>query len=224
MYAASWRPGHALTIGLAVAVAMCAVLLSSASAAWAQEGALSASISPQFPLSVTVGAQDESAALLIQNNSTGDYADDVLRIDQITLTPSCGAKLGFDDCPAGAEDLGVFVLNGLGVGRVGSGCAGRNFTITLLDPVSGRYVFTPVGGELTLGAPGTVAGTCIIDFTFDVARAPAKDSDPAQILPGPLQTDQYATVSVTVITPGSTLGRTGRGFTTTETTVLPATP
>ncbi|MDP1849403.1 MAG: Ig-like domain-containing protein, partial [Solirubrobacteraceae bacterium] len=206
------------------ALAVCVVTLAGAPAAVAQDGGVGAAAIPQFPSTVTVGAQDVPVSLLVENRSTGEYADDNFQVNEITLTPSCGSQLGFGLCPVGAFDPGVFAPSATGVGRAGTACAGQTFNITLLDPASGRYTFAPVGGPVVLGPVGSPADHCIIDFTVDVVRAPAIDADPAQTLPGPLQTIQYATVTLTDITPGPTFGIQGSGTGSDETTVLQATP
>ena len=225
------RPVHRGRIGLdrlglgslSALILATVMLIGGVSAASAQTGGVGAAAIPQFPSTATVGAQDVPVSVLLRNTSTGDYADDSLRVDQITLTPSCGSELGLGTCPTGGEDPGVFVPSATGVGRAGTACAGQTFNITLLHPGSGRYLLTPTT-PVTLGPVGTAADTCTIDFTVDVTRAPTKDSDPAQAVPGPLQTVQYATVVVTDITPGNTSGQTGSGAGSAETTVLQAAP
>ena len=215
--------GRRLAASVMGALALCAISLAAAPAALAQQGGVSAQAQPQFPPTVTVGAQDVPVSLRVENLSEAEFATDTFEATQITLTPSCGAKFGFGTCPPGGEDPGVFVPSATGVGRAGTACAGTTFTISLLDPVAGRYLFTP-SSPVLLGATGTPAAVCIIDFTVDVARAPAKDSDPAQVTPGPLQTDQYATVILVDVTPGPNVGQSGTGTGTDETTVLQATP
>ena len=217
------RLGHRTVAGLAAALAMLTVSLTGASAAWAQNGGVAASVAPQFPPVATVGDQDVPASLVFTNQSTGEYADDNFNVTSIELTPSCGIKLGVGECPPGGEDPGVFVLSATGTGRAGTACAGQTFNITLIDPAEGRYSFIPTT-PVTLGPTSTAAASCTVDFTFDVARAPSIDSDPGQTMPGPLQTDQYALVRLIDITPGPTEGQTGAGIGTDETTVLQATP
>ena len=197
--------------------------VSLAPAAMAQQGGVSAQAQPQFPPTATVGAQDVPASLLLENLSEAEFATDSFQATQITLTPSCGTKLGFGVCPAGGEDPGVYAASATGTGRAGTACAGITFAISVLEPATGRLLFTP-NAPVVLEDTGTPAARCSIDFTVDVVRAPAKDSDPAQATPGPLQTDQYGTVIVIDVTPGPNLNQTGSGTGTDETTVLQATP
>ena len=232
--------GPRMTIGLVGALMMCVAFgLVGASSASAQGGTGVAAI-PQFPSTVTVGAQDVPVSLRIVNNSTGEFLDDQFQLADIELTPACGSKSSFptvSDCPVGARDPGVLVPSavpgdpepmGVGVndptpGGNGTACAGRTFTFVLADPAQGKYELVP-DSPVILGTPGTPAGTCTINFTIDVLKAPTIDSDPAQTLPGPLQTDQKARVFGTSITPGPEFGQEIEGGGTDETTVLAATP
>ena len=231
---------HRMTTKVLWTLMMCVAFgLVGASSASAQGGTGVAAI-PQFPSTVTVGAQDVPVSLRIVNNSTGEFVDDQFQLADIELTPACGSKSSFptvSDCPVGARDPGVLVPSavpgdpvpmGYGVndptpGGNGTACAGRTFTFVLADPAQGKYELVP-DSPVILGTPGTPAGTCTINFTIDVLKAPTIDSDPAQTLPGPLQTDQKARVFGTSITPGPEFGQEIEGGGTDETTVLAATP
>ena len=88
---------------------VCAGMFVLPSAAFAGVGA---SVTPGFPLSVTVGDQDVPASLTIQNATNGGDNAGTATASDITLTPSCGATTGvnrnmsanFDyDCPIGSE-------------------------------------------------------------------------------------------------------------------------
>jgi hypothetical protein len=83
----------------------------------------------------------------------------------------------------------VFALSPTGIGEAGTACFGQTFHITAIDPATGQYTFTPTGGPVVLTTPATPNSTCRVDFTFDVLKAPTKDSDPAA--PG-IQTAQIA--------------------------------
>ncbi|MBW3549041.1 MAG: hypothetical protein KY452_13040 [Actinobacteria bacterium] len=91
------------------------------------------------------------------------------------------------DC-TGGEDPGAFQLSAGGTGAAGSACAGRTFTITEIDAASGKHRFIP-DQDVVLGAAGTATDTCVINFTFDVARLPARDAFPDE---SGIQTTQVA--------------------------------
>jgi len=144
-----------------------------------------------FPPMVVVGQTNLIQTFTIENNSNGVEALDTLTIDDITLVPSC--RVVNPDCPPPDNDPGVFALDPQGIGEAGTVCAGRTFNITLVDPVSGKYRFTPADGlPLILGTPGSPTDTCRIQFSVDVLKAPTKDAQP---LTAGLQTRQVTFVS-----------------------------
>jgi hypothetical protein len=90
------------------------------------------------------------------------------------------------------------------VGEAGTACDGIVFTITVVDPATGKVAFTPATA-FSLQPPGSPGDTCRIDFTFDVLKRPTKDS---QATPG-IQTSQIGFASgINVVTnqPGSGIG------------------
>jgi len=175
-----------LAIATSVIVAMVSTIVGTASPAAASAGV---ALGLTFPSAVTVGQTGRSASLSIQNTSTGTGT---LAMNSLTLTPSCGASAA-GSCRASAADVGVFRLGSTAVGQPATGCAGTVFTVALADSVIGQVRFDSAS-PVALGAPGTPNGTCRIDFTFDVVRAPTKDA--AADVAG-VQTTQQAGVLVT---------------------------
>jgi LPXTG-motif cell wall-anchored protein len=90
--------------------------------------------------------------------------------------------------PCPAPDPGVFALSATGTGRVGTDCAGQTYAIAPISAATGEVRFTGPAITLKASDPQTrVGGTCIIDLTVDVVKAPAIDGDP--LTPG-IQTYQ----------------------------------
>ena len=112
---------------LAGALTMCAVLLASASSAWAGVGL---GVTPNIPTpngSVVVG-QTYPSSWRVVNISDDQQADDNITLNNLTLVPSCGV-INSIDCPnfgfggnplVSAYDPDVFALSGTGVGRTGT--------------------------------------------------------------------------------------------------------
>ncbi|MEA2715953.1 MAG: hypothetical protein QOI99_270, partial [Actinomycetota bacterium] len=130
-------------------------------------------VTPTFPPVVTVGQTGLPATLQIVNNSTPpDDVDPILitsvspGVPAISLVPSCGTPFstGPGDCPLASADPGVFALSATGVGEAGTACAGIIFTITVVDPATGKVAFTPATA-FSLQPPGSPGDTCRIDFT-----------------------------------------------------------
>ncbi|MDX6677220.1 MAG: hypothetical protein QOE31_1272, partial [Solirubrobacteraceae bacterium] len=220
----STKRRRAATHGLAAGVAMCAVLLAGASSAWAGVGF---GIVPSVPQQVTVGTT-VPAALVITNvsadNVAGEsgYGTDSYQLDDITLVPSCGSPVVGADCPTGSWDPGVLVPSPLtALGRAGTACQNRSFTITLDQQVpQGKYRFTPDAPVVLGPSEGSLAvRRCIIDYTLDVKRSPAIDSD---VGAGGLQTDQKAYTIGHDITPGTNFNLPGGGTGSARTTVTRA--
>ena len=153
------------------AITMGGVLVGGTSPAWAD---IAVESNPMFPAAVTVGQTGLPGHIHITNTSNGINTTDTLVLDQITLTPSCGAPTSppAQHCQAYALDPGVFQPSTTGVGSAGTACAGTTFTISLINAASGTYQFVPSAPVLLL-PPGTSADTCNIDFTFDVLKEPA---------------------------------------------------
>lgn len=131
----------------------------------------------------------------------------------ITLVPSCGSKLLSEDCPSGSRDPNVLVpstsgadVSPTGRSAAGTACADRTFSITLIDASQGKYQFTP-SSSFVLGTRDTPGAACRIDSTIDVLKLPTLDSDPAQDVPGPTQTDQKGGIKAVDITAGFRAGQ-----------------
>ena len=212
-------------VGLASVLTIGAMLVAAPSAfAGAGFGVL-----PAVPANVTVGDTGVATSLVIRNisaNGMGEtnFDTDSFQINSITLVPSCGSAVFSADCtPAGSVDPGVIVPSPLtGSGLAGSACAGRTFTIAVVDATMGKYSFTP-DATVILGPSGGSAAlaSCTINFTSSVIKAPTVDST----VSAGLQTDQKASTDAEAITVGSpNFGLTAGGVGTARTTVAKATP
>ncbi|HEX2029378.1 MAG TPA: hypothetical protein VHF25_15420, partial [Nitriliruptorales bacterium] len=175
-------------------------------------------VTPEFPAKVTVGDTDVPAGIRIANAAFGGEADNSATLTDITVVPSCALSPAAppDTNCTGGEDRGALRLSASGTGVADSACEGRTFTITEIDQTSGRYRLTP-DAPVVLGPPDSATDTCLIDFTFDVARMPAKDAFPDQ---SGLQTTQVG-FSAATFSPSSL---TGSGSGTDVTTVAKAVP
>jgi hypothetical protein len=207
---------------LVVLVATTALLAGAATAS----AGVSISVSPAVPSSVTVGGNPATSLSLTNGSFNGpgetNFDTDSFQVNDVTLVPSCGSPVFSADCQAGSFDPGVLVPSATGTGQAGTACAGRAFTVSLIDAAQGKYRFTP-DATIILGPSGgpLAQRRCVIDFTTGVARVPAIDSAAA---PG-LQTDQKAFAAVEAITVGSpNFGLTAGGVGTSRTTVNRVTP
>jgi hypothetical protein len=207
---------------LVVLVATTALLAGAATAS----AGVSISVSPAVPSSVTVGGNPATSLSLTNGSFNGpgetNFDTDSFQVNDLTLVPSCGSQAFSADCQAGSFDPGALVPGATGLGQAGTACAGRTFTISLIDAAQGKYRLTP-DASIILGPPGgpSSQARCVIDFTASVNRVPAIDSSPN---PG-LQTDQKAFAQVESITVGSpNFGLTGGGIGTARTTVNRVTP
>ncbi|MGI8558035.1 MAG: Ig-like domain-containing protein [Solirubrobacteraceae bacterium] len=162
------------------------------SVAWAGVGL---SIVPDLPSPngpVVVGQMNIPSKLTITNQSNGAEAGLNFTLTQpITLVPSCGVQTVSGDCPVANRDPNVFLVGSVAVGAAGTACADTTFATSLLDVSQGKYQFSP-SAPVVLGARGAGAlspagATCVIDYTVNVLRAPAKDA--SAITPG-VQTEQ----------------------------------
>ena len=142
-------------------------------------------VTPTFPGPVTVGQVGVPGSLQIVNNSTTPDDVDPITIEPtfpglpaISLVPSCGTPFGTGsgDCPV--PDPGVFSINSPAMGEVGTACEGITFTVTVIDPVTGKVSFTP-SVPFDLDVPGSANDTCRINFTYNVLKRPLLDSQPA---------------------------------------------
>ncbi|HET7489995.1 MAG TPA: hypothetical protein VFJ85_18865 [Acidimicrobiales bacterium] len=208
------RRATGVRLGAALVVAVAAVA-AWASPAWAGVGL---GVTPIFPPAVAVGSSGVGAQLRIVNQAAGDDVNDSATLTDITLAPSCGKAPAAPpdlDC-TGAVDP-TLTLNGSGTGAAGTACAGRSFTIALIDPTIGRYRFSS-DQTIVLGPPSdTDSDTCLIDFTFNVPKMPSKDAFPNK---PDVQTTQLAYSAASF--PQSEL--TGSGTGTDVTTITRATP
>jgi PKD repeat protein len=193
-----------------VVVAVVVVLLGLASSASA---AVHLDVTVPLPDVMEVGQTGDPGALQVINSSTGAEASGNVTLSAITLVPSCGS-LSFGDCPAADVDPGVFSVS-TGVGEFASACAGMTFAVSTLDASQGKLALTP-SGTVVLGRPTGGNSFCRIDFTLNVQRLPAKDSDPK----AGLQTAQLGAVTGTSTATGSS----GTGFQSSEVAVSPGTP
>ncbi|MDQ4132679.1 MAG: Ig-like domain-containing protein [Actinomycetota bacterium] len=171
-----------------------AVLLASTAASVVGAPPASAdssiAITPDFPLSGTVGQTNVPASVLIQNFSTHPHNVDDVIIDSITLVPSCAV---FDPGCSGNADPAAVTLSATGTGTSGTSCAGKTFNIVVNNPNTGQAAFNPVGEAVALAPPNpsNALDTCRIDFTFSVRKVPSHDS---QATSG-IQTNQVARVT-----------------------------
>ena len=101
----------------------------------------------------------------------------------ITHNPAC------QDLVCATPDLGVLQLSTTGTGTAGT-CTGTPFAIAL--GANGNYIFTPTPPVILTPPAVSDLDTCVIDFTFDVLKAPVLDGD--VVSPG-LQTRAYATTA-----------------------------
>jgi hypothetical protein len=168
-----------LAPALAGTLAMFCLLLTGASSAWAGVGL---GVTPNIPVpngSVTVGQTGLNATLRIVNISDGSQGPLPVELDTITLVPSCGA-IASVNCPAASFDPDVFRLSATGTGQAGTACALQSFTIQNQDELQDKYEFIPAmpATPVVLGPADTggLAAQCIISFTVDVLKVPAKDA------------------------------------------------
>src|SRR5947208_950413 len=207
---------RALTMVAAV-VAVVASPFLSIDAARSQVSGVALFAGPGWPTTVTVGDTGLPANLVIINNSQGADAVGNLVLDQITLTPSCSNFA--PNCAGGTADPGAFLLSATRVGEAMTNCAGRVFTITVIDPLTGEVSFTPAAAMPVLLGPPTLANdldTCAIDYTFNVLKVPNHDSFPG----GQVQTNHIGFA----VAHHETRGTVGTGTGSSVTTVLQVAP
>ena len=154
-------------------------LMLAAAAAWAGVGL---GVTPVFPNAVKVGQKGLPADLVIQNVNTPPNDVNGNRVNNISITPSCGTSpLGTATCPPASVEAGNPPPISLSTQGVGSAeCRdpatpnvpanpGRQFVISPPGAPGGAYTITP---DFYL-PPG---GTCIISFMIDINALPTKDS------------------------------------------------
>ena len=186
--------------------------------AGAQVNGARLAIGPTMPTSTTVGAKGVPLFISLTNLSEPTDGKLIIPPDSITFTPSCGSLPGGAVPPCPTPDSGVFTVSPTGTGRAGTNCAGETYTISQTSPATGEVRL--VGPAITLNASdptSRVGGTCVIDLTFDVMKAPSTDGDP--LTPG-IQTYQL------VNTAGwhTELNNTASCCGSSHTTVVPAAP
>ena len=186
-----------------------------ASSAWA---GVSLGTSPDIPVPngpVTLGQTGLASTLTITNISTQAQATQTITLDTITMVPSCGVIASIN-CPAASFEPDVFAMSATGTGSAGTACDGTVFTISNIDELQDKYLFTP-SVPVVLGPSNTggLPARCEINFTVDVLKMPVID---ARADPG-VQTNELAGANGT-----ATDQQTGQGTGTNFTTVNPAQP
>lgn len=203
------RPMQKVVLALGVAAAV------AAGSATPARGGVGVGVGPTYPAVVVVGDTNVAASIFMANTSTAPESGGTLTLSLIRHTPSCGTDT--TPCPAGSEDLGVFLVKGTlpgnkASGRAGTACAGMTFTIGPPDGTTGEVEFVPDSGSVVLNQPGTAGDSCAIDFLVDVLSLPTKDAGP-----GPsIQTDQLGRVTGTASFNSVTGTGTGSGMTTVQ--------
>src|SRR6266481_4625468 len=147
--------------------------------AGAQVNGARLAIGPTMPTSTTVGAKGVPVYISPTNLSEPTDGKLIIPPDSITFTPSCGSLPGGAVPPCPNPDPGVFSVSPTGTGRTGTNCAGQTYSISQTSPATGEMRL--VGPAITLNGsdPTTrVGGTCIIDMTVDIMKAPSIDGDP----------------------------------------------
>jgi hypothetical protein len=168
----AWRSTITATV---VALLFSGMFVASAGA---QVNGARLGIGPTMPTSTTVGAKGVAVYISLTNLSEPTDGKITIPPNAISFTPSCGSLPGGATPPCPNPDPGVFAVGATGTGRAGTNCAGLTYAIAP-SAATGEVKFT--GPAITLAAtdPNTkVGGTCIIDLTVDVVKAPAIDGDP----------------------------------------------
>ena len=171
-------------------IAACGAAFGSASGLPARAYAgVGVGVAPTYPAAIEVGDTNTPVSLTITNTSDGPQAAGTLTLSNIRHTPSCGST--DTPCPPADVDKGVFLVKGPATGQTGTACAGKTFSIGPPDATTGEVEFTPSGGAVVLGPPGTANDACTIDFFVDMLRLPLKDAS----TDAGLQTAQLARVN-----------------------------
>jgi hypothetical protein len=175
-------------------------------------------IGPTMPTSTTVGAKGVAVFISLTNLSEPSDGKITIPQDAITFTPSCGSLPGGAMPPCPTPDPGVFALSATGTGRAGTDCAGQTYSIAQTSAATGEVKFS--GPPITLKASDAttrVGGTCAIDLTVDVLKAPTIDGDP--LTPG-IQTYQLVNAGAWKTDLNNSASCCGSS----HTTVVPASP
>jgi hypothetical protein len=163
------------TVGRSLIGACCLMLASLVVGVPSAFAGLGLGVTPTFPSSETIGQTGIPVSLQILNASTAPESAGNITIDTIQVVPACGTGASVPatgDCPVANADPGVMPTSATGVGEAGTACAGITFTIAVDDPATGEVTFTP-SAPVILTPPATPNSVCRIDFTIDVAKAPA---------------------------------------------------
>ena len=176
-----------------------------------------------FPTNPSVGQTGLVATFTVINTSTEPDQLGTVTTGELTLIPSCS---NFDpgcDAPGSIPDPDVFNLSATGVGEPATACAGRQFNLTEINPVTGQVSFQAVDGLPIVLAPSSIATDldhCQINFTIDVLKAPNHDVIPEE---SGLATVQLAAASGTH-TNGAVVSTSNEDVTTIPGAALPVTP
>lgn len=167
-----FRGKRTLLVAVACLVASLAAIPSAASASTYATGQPPQNSS--FPFTPSVGQTHVPASITVNNTS----APGTTNIGLVTVVNGCDVPGGtapgeHSSCPAASAEPNLLALSPTAVGRAGSGRAGATFSVSLIDPATGKYQFTP-------DAPLTISTSCAIDYTVDVLRLPTQDSSATQ--------------------------------------------
>jgi hypothetical protein len=166
------------------AAAVCAGALLGAGASQANADVLFSASLDLTADPATVGQTNLPGSMTIGNFSSAPNAKTGL-ITEIRLTPSCGE---FTFSPCSVLETGVITVNPTATGAAGSACAGGAFNFPVTNPTTGDVTFTAeIGNEPSL----PVGQECVVNFTYNVGRSPAVDSQPGE---DGIQTDQILRV------------------------------
>ena len=132
----------------------------------------------------TVGQTGLPGSMIIANDSSAPNNDSNVQVTQIRFTPSCGV---FTNPPCPAPEPGVITVSPTGTGAAGSACAGINFPFAVTDNATGEILLDIPNNTFLLPA----GSDCRINFTYNIVKSPAIDSQPGE--PG-VQTDQILQV------------------------------
>src|SRR5579862_3499139 len=137
-------------------------------------------IGPDMPSTTTVGATNVAVYVALTNLSDPADGELIIPANSLTFTPSCGWLPAGAVPPCPVPDPGVFAVGSTGAGRAGSDCAGQSYAINQDSAKTGEVIFDGPAITLTASNPSTLeGGTCIIDFTVNVLKAPDIDADPS---------------------------------------------
>jgi hypothetical protein len=127
--------------------------------------------------------------LTVMNHSTNPEDQGLLLLTELTLVPSCGARLADPACAVSpGVDPGVITID---PAATGSGACGATNGFTATTAPSGRVSFAPTT-PVRLGAGAS--GTCVVTFTYTVQHVATKDTNASA---AGIQTELVAFASAT---------------------------